>query len=379
MAVHFLGSDGATLGVEIELQIIDPETMDLTPRAQEVLLLCEKRGVGHVKAEIHQSMLEVDTRVSTDVKECRRCLESTLRGLYSVVDELGLLLSTSGTHPFQKWPERLIFPNERYVALQKKFRWLVKRMNVYGLHVHIGMSDSEKASRLTRSMYRFLPHLLALSANSPFWQGEDTGMQACRPSIMESFPTGGLPPYLESWTDLEHYYDTMMHAGAIRSIKDLYWYIRPNIEFGTIEFRICDAANSVPGIMALVAFIQNLVELVDRDPVRWRWDQKQHWLAPENHWIAARDGLSGVIATGPTGEKKQIAEEIYWLIDELAPIARSLNNYDELLYLKTILRQGNGAMRQREIYRETGSFSEVVKTCAQEFYSTGALSLATQK
>lgn len=377
MVLNFLGSDESTLGVEIELQLIDPETMDLTPRAQEVLSLCERRGVAHVKAEVHQSMLEVDTRVSTGVKECRRCLESTLSGLYGVVEDLGLILSTSGTHPFQKWPERLIFPNDRYVALQKKFRWLVKRMNVYGLHLHIGMSDCEKASRLSRAMYRFLPHLLALSANSPFWQGEDTGMQACRPSIMESFPTGGIPPYLENWSDLEQYYDTMLHAGNIRSLKDLYWYIRPNIEFGTIEFRICDAASSIHGIMALVAFIQNLVELVDRDPLKWQWDQKQHWLAPENNWIAARDGLSGVIATGPIGERKQIAEEIYWLIDELTPIARSLNNYEELSYLKTILRQGNGATRQREIYRETGSLSHVVKVCSEEFYSSGAFSLVS--
>lgn len=372
MALNFLGSDRSTLGVEIELQLIDPETMDLTPRAQEVLLLCERRGIGHVKAEVHQSMLEIDTNVSIGVKECRRCLESTLSGLYGVVKDLGLILSTSGTHPFQKWPERLIFPNDRYVALHKKFRWLIKRVNVYGLHLHIGISDGEKAARVSRLMYRFLPHLLALSANSPYWQGEDTGMQACRPSIMESFPTGGISPYFESWAELEQYYDIMIAAGAIKSLKDLYWYIRPNTEFGTIEFRICDAASSIHGIMALVAFIQNLSELVERDPVRWNWDRQHHWLAPENNWIAARDGLSGVICTGLGGEKKQIAEEIYELIEQLAPIARSQNNYEELLYLKTILQQGNGATRQREIFKQTGSLSDVVSMCAKEFYSSAS-------
>jgi len=364
MALEFIGSDGATLGVEVELQLIDPETMDLTPRAQEVLMLSEQRGIMHVKAEVHQSMLEIDTKVSADVKECRSCLETTLTGLYGVVDDLGLLLSTSGTHPFQKWPERLIFPNTRYMMLQKKFRWLVKRMNVYGLHVHLGISDGEKAIALSRAMFRFLPHLLALSANSPFWQGQDTGMQACRPSIMETFPTGGLPPYLENWAQFEHYYDTMTDAGAIKSPKDLYWYIRPNVEYGTIEFRICDAGNSINEVMAIVAFIQNLVEMVDRDPAKWKWDQKQHWIAPENHWIAARDGLSGVIVAG--GVKKQIAEEIYSLIEELAPIARSLNNYDELLYLKHILKRGNGAMRQRELFKQTRDLRDVVQMCAQE-------------
>lgn len=377
MSLNFLGSDRATLGVEIELQLIDPETMDLTPRAQEVLSLCEKRGITRVKAEIHQSMLEIDTKVSLDVKECRECLMTTLTGVYSVVEELGLILSTSGTHPFQKWPERLIFPNDRYMMLQKKFRWLVKRMNVYGLHVHVGVSSGDKAIALSRALNRFLPHLLALSANSPFWQGEDTGMQACRPNIMESFPTGGMSPYLENWANLELYCDTMYNAGFIKSLKELYWYIRPNLEFGTIEFRICDAANSLPGIISLVAFIQNLVEMVDRDPKRWQWDQKQHWIAPENHWIAARDGLNGVIAAGPSGQKKQIAEEIFWLLDELTPVARSLNNYDELMYLKTILKFGNGSTRQREIYRDSGSLFDVVKMCAEEFYSSGNFAATT--
>ncbi len=375
MALEFIGSDGATIGVEVELQIIDPMTMDLTPRAQEVLMLCEQRGISHVKAEVHQSMLEIDTKVSADVKECRKCLESTLSDLHGVTEDLGLLLSTSGTHPFQNWPERQIFPNARYMILQKKFRWLVKRMNVYGLHVHLGVSDGEKAMTLSRAMYRFLPHLLALSANSPFWHGQDTGMQACRPSIMESFPTGGLPPYLENWKQLELYFETMVHAGAVKSPKDLYWYIRPNIEFGTIEFRICDAGNSVQEIMAIVAFIQNLVEMVDRDPSKWKWDQRQHWVAPENHWIAARDGLEGVITAGASGEKKQISEEIYSLIDELSPIARSLNNYDELTYLKTILRHGNGAMRQREVFKETRDLAQVVKKCAEECRSGCSLFL----
>lgn len=370
MSLNFQGSPKATLGVEIELQLIDPETMDLTPRAQEVLALCEKRGVSHVKAEVHQSMLEIDTRISANVTECRECLTTTLSGLYSVVEDLGLRISSTATHPFQNWPERLIFPNERYVTLQKKFRWLLKRINVYGLHLHVGVSDGEKVVQLTRSMYRFLPHLLALSANSPFWHGEDTGMQACRPNIMESFPTGGLPPYLNSWRDLEMYVETMTHGGAIKSVKDLYWYIRPNLAFGTMEFRICDTANSVPAIMAIVSFIQNLVEYVGQNPELWRWDVRQHWLAPENHWIAARDGLNGVICAGSQGEKKQIAEEIFWLLDELTPIAKRLNNYDEMMYIKTILKTGNGAHRQREIYKETGSLQSVVKACAEEFHSS---------
>ncbi len=371
MSLHFFGSDQATLGVELELQLIDPETMDLTPRAQEVLALCERRAISHVKAEIHQSMLEIDTKVASDVKECQKCMEATLSSLYPIIDEFGLAIGACGTHPFQKWHERLLFPNPRYVNLEKKFRWLAKRMNVYGLHVHIGVSDADKVMALSLAMYRFLPHLLALSANAPFWHGENTGMLTARPNILQSFPTGGVPPFLENWSEFEHYFNTLAKGGAIKSPKDLYWYIRPNNSYGTIEFRICDAVNSVSDIMSIVALIQNLVEWVDKDLERWRWTKEQHWLLPENLLIAARDGFTGVISS--FGTRKQIADELYQLIEELSPIARSLNNYEELLNIKNILRKGNGAMHQRRIYAETGSLQEVVQMCTQELRSSISL------
>lgn len=367
MSLQFLGSNRATIGVEIELQIIDPHTMDLAPKAQEVLALCERRGISHVKAEIHQSMLEVDTKVATSVKECRECLQTTLMGLQSVMAELGLLLSTSGTHPFQNWTEREIFPSPRYFGLHKKFRWLVKRMNVYGLHVHVGTTDGEKALALTRSMVRFLPLLLALSANSPFWNGEDTGMQACRPNIIESFPTGGLPPYLESWNDFESYYETLFRARAIASVKDLYWYIRPSLSFGTVEFRICDAMSSMDEIMAIVALIQSLVQYVEDDFDRFPWDIKQHWVAPENNLIAARDGLRGIVVTDLKGTRNQIADEIYKLVDTVSPIAKSLDNYEELQYIKQILTKGNGAMQQRKIFAESQSLQKLVEIGSEDF------------
>lgn len=367
MSLQFQGSNRATIGVEIELQIINPLTMDLAPRAQEVLTLCERRGISHVKAEIHQSMLEVDTRVAMSVKECRKCLQTTLAGLQLVMEELELLLSTSGTHPFQNWSERQIFPSPRYFGLHKKFRWLAKRMNVYGLHVHVGMTDGKKALAFTRFMVRFLPLLLALSANSPFWNGHDTGMQACRPNIIESFPTGGLPPYLESWIDFENYYETLFRARAIASAKDLYWYIRPSLNLGTVEFRICDAMSSMNEIMAVVALIQNLVQYVEDHFDRFSWDIKQHWIAPENNLIAARDGLQGIIVTDLQGSRNQIADEIYKLVDTLSPIAKRLDNYEELQYIKQILAKGNGAMRQRKIFAETQSLQKVVEICSENF------------
>ncbi len=367
MPLHFQGTDRPSIGVEIELQIVDPITWDLVPRAQDILDLCKARGLTHVKAEIHQSMLEVDTRVSQDVKECRACLESTLTSLFSIAEELGLCISVSGTHPFQNWSERQIYPTPRYVGLHDKFRWLAKRMNVYGLHVHVGVSDAHKAIGISREVTRFLPHLLALSANSPFWHGEFTGMQACRPNIMESFPSGGIPPYLESWGDLEAYYETLMRAKVLTSPKDLYWYVRPNMQFGTIEFRICDAMSSLDDLMAIVALIQSLVVWLDSNEHAWGWDLKQHWIAPENLLIAARDGLQGMIVTDLSGTRKQIKGEVSTLVDKLIPLAQQLNGYDELLYVKTILKNGNGASRQKEIFKKSRSLPAVVEQCSKDF------------
>ncbi|MBS0637569.1 MAG: YbdK family carboxylate-amine ligase, partial [Verrucomicrobia bacterium] len=318
----------------------------------------------HVKAEVHQSMLEIDTKISTDVMECRECIETTLSGLFEITDELGLVISTSGTHPFQRWPERLIFPSPRYTMLQKKYRWLVKRMNVYGLHVHLGVESADEAMQLMRSMYRFLPHLMALSANSPFWGGENTGMQACRPSIMESFPTGGLPPYLESWDELERYCTVMEKSSAIRSLKDLYWYVRPNIEFGTIEFRVCDALSSIDEIIALVALMQNLIVMSKQNPTKWQWDQTQQWIAPTNHWIASRDGLAAIISNGT--EPRQISEELNNLVDELQETALQTNSVQELNYIKKFIKMGSGSSRQLACFRETNDLTKVVKMCANE-------------
>lgn len=369
MSLQFNGSDTTSIGVEIELQIVDPTTWDLTPKALEVLAQSAKQGLSHVKAEIHQSMLEVDTQVSRDVKECRACLQETLSGLVPIVEELGLRLSVSGTHPFQNWPDRQIYPNNRYLGLEDKFRWLVKRMNVYGMHVHVGVSSAEKAVRISAALTRYLPHLLALSANSPFWHGSYTGMQACRPNIIESFPSGGISPYLENWRDFEEYYDTLAHAKVISSPKDLYWYIRPNLTFGTIEFRISDAMASLDDLFAVVALTQTLVKWMDEDATSCTWDKKRHWIAPENILIAARDGLDGMIITDLSGTKKRIADEIHELVDTLSPLARQLHSYEELQHVKHIISHGNGATHQLNHFLETQSLQSVVSQSTMEFLS----------
>ncbi len=364
MPLEFIGSSKPSIGVEIELQILDPETLDLTPKAELLLDKCLSFGLERVKAEIHQSMVEVDSEISDDVKQCRKFLSSRIKKLNLMANQLGLQLAVLGTHPFQRWSDRLISNDDRYQNLHQKYQWLVRRMNVYGLHVHIGIKSGEQALRISTALVRYLPHLLALSANSPFWQGLDTGMQSSRVNIMESFPLAGIPHQFNHWSEFEHYCDTLGHAGAIRSIKDLYWFIRPNLKFGTIEFRICDALSSLDETMALVALIQSLVVFVSKNIEtnhhEWVWSKEQQWIAPENQWNAARDGLDGTITTDSGGQRQKISESILQLIEKLSPTAISLNCIEELHYINQIIINGNGAQRQRNVFKETKSLRDVV-------------------
>lgn len=370
MSLEFKGSSKPTIGVEIELQIIDPDSLDLIPKSELLLEKCQESGLDRVKVEIHQSMLEIDSEISYNVKQCRECLSSTIQRLNIFSINLGLQLAIAGTHPFQRWNDRIISNVDRYQDLHKKYQWLVRRMNVYGLHVHIGVKSGQHALAISNALSPYLPHLLALSANSPFWQGVDTGMQSSRVNIMQSFPFGGNPHSFNSWSEFEHYYETLKRAGAISSMKDLYWFIRPNLQFGTIEFRICDAMSSLDDTMAIVAMIQCMVvyfgEKIETNPEQFLWSKEQQWIAPENLWTAERDGLDGIITIN-SYKKQKIAESIQELITMLVPTAKKLNCFEELQHIEHIISYGNGAQRQLDIFNKTNSFREVVKASIREF------------
>lgn len=369
--MEFVGSPKPTIGVEIELQLIDPETRDLTPQSVRLLEICAQRGIDRVKAEITQSMIEIDSEISDTVRECRTHLERRITQLRSVTDELGIELSVSGTHPFQRWTERRIFPLDRYIYLLDKFKWLARRLTVYGVHVHVGVESGEKAIAISNALIPYLPHLLALSASSPFWESVDTGMHSCRAGVMESFPISGLPYYFPNWNEFEKYCEVLERAGAIASLKDLYWYMRPNPSFGTLEFRICDGMSTLTETMALVALIQALVVWVDEGLNKGTRSTSVHmqryWIAPENQWVAARDGIDAMIIVNEDGDRRSIADDLIRLVDELAPISRRLGSYEELMYLKEIIRHGTSSSRQRAVFHQTQSLQGVVDSLIREF------------
>jgi len=371
MVLKFIGSNKPTIGVEIELQVLNAETLDLAPQSELLIQKAIDIGLERVKPEIHQSMIEIDSEISCDIKECRTFLSSRGSLLGSIANELGLKLAISGTHPFQRWADRQFSPDIRYQNLHARYQWLARRMNVYGLHVHVGVKNGKMALAISNVLIKYLPHLLALSANSPFWQGLDTGMNSSRINIMDSFPFGGIPQQFKQWSEFEHYYETLSHIGIISSLKDLYWHIRPNLEYGTVELRICDAMSTLDETMSIAALFQTLVvyasEYLENQPNDWLWSPEQQWIAPENQWIAARDGLNGMIITDLQGNREKISESILQLIDTLSPTAKKLNCYEELQAISRIIINGNGAERQRNLFKDSQSLQEVVLNMSNEF------------
>jgi carboxylate-amine ligase len=238
VSLRFNPTQAMTLGVEIEIQIVDAATLDLAPGAP--IILEALRGADlHIKPELYQSMIEINTGICVDVPQVRDDLTRALAVLRATCEPLGFDLVSAGTHPFALYGESVMFPSERYRNLIDRNRWLTQRLLSFGLHVHVGMRDGEHAMAMMNAMLNYLPHLLALSASSPYWQGRDTGLASSRITLFEALPTAGHPCTMESWDAFEAVYRAMVRSRAITSIKDIWWDIRPHHDFGTVESRIC--------------------------------------------------------------------------------------------------------------------------------------------
>src|SRR4030095_4392213 len=299
--------------------------------------------------------------------------------LKEIAEPRGVEIAVFGNHPFHHWRELKIYPKARYFQILEKFQWLARRLTTFGLHVHVGMADGERTIAVSNALINYIPHLLALSASSPFWGGKDTGLASCRVAVFASFPTGGLPYFFVNWKEFQTCYEMLLSTGAIRSIKDIYWDIRPHFDFGTIEIRICDAVPTLKEALSLVSLIQSLVVWLDDQYQKGKRSRQIHmqryWLAPENKWQAARYGLEGQIVPPEVQERRPLREEIVRLLENLKPVAETLNCAEELLQVNDILKSGSSASRQRAVYYKTHSFDAVVRSLIQEFKEDRPLSV----
>jgi len=367
----FAPSPQSTVGVELELQILDRETGDLAPGAVRLLKACAEDGIQGPTAELMQSMIEVRTGVCNNVREVRQQLIPLLRDVRNIARSLGYELGFAGTHPFHKPTNSVVFPDDRYLRIQDRLVWLVSQRVVFGLHVHVGVSTGDEALGTMNLLVRYLPHLLALAANSPFWQGIDTGLSSSRVALYRLLPHAGVPRCFARWKDFRTYYRILRECETIASPKDIYWDIRPRPEYGTVEFRICDMPSTLATTLAVVALIRSLVisarRLLAERPQLQRGDVRRNWLAVENKWLATRHGLGATYIRTPAGKRRKLADEVAELLHRMMPIARETGDDVFLAAVQPVEKFETGAARQRRRYREAGNWTPLIQDMTRPF------------
>lgn len=370
MGIEFNASHGATLGVEWELQLVDAETKLLRQSAADVLAALPDLSGGDdnkIRHELMQSTIEVVTDPSETVQDAIADLATTMKRLADAAEARGMALTCSGAHPISDWRDATMAPSQRYAELVEEMQWLAWRLQTYGVHVHVGIRDREKVIPIVNALAGFLPHFLALTASSPYWIGMDTGLASCRSVVFGILPTAGPPHLLADWAEFEEYMATLLRAGTVQSIKEVWWDVRPHPDFGTVEVRMFDGLPTFREVSMAVALCQSLVQLFDQQLDRgYALPCPASWVVRDNKWRATRHGLDAILITDDTGSTAPLRDELYELINELSPIAERLGCREELAVASEILQHGASYERQRAIVSAGGSLEDVVAALITE-------------
>jgi carboxylate-amine ligase len=356
-----------TIGVEEEFQIVDPETWELRSHVSELLTASAPALGDQIKRELHQSIVEVGTRICADVSELEREVGRTRRELSQAAERVGLRIAAAGTHPFSRWKDQVISPGERYQNIVEELQQLARSLLIFGLHIHVAVPDRASTIELLNEARYFLPHLLALSTSSPFWQGRDTGLKSYRTTVFRRFPRSGIPDQFDSWSEYEEYVNMLVELHCIDDGKKVWWDLRPHPLFGTLEFRICDVPTSPRVTIALAALAQAIVVKLyrlRRSNLGFRIYPRA--LVEENKWRAARYGIDGrLIDFGKRQEvpMRDLAGELLAFVDD---VVDELGSRSALAYVHEILAEGTSADRQLRVYKETGDLRTVVQWLVEE-------------
>lgn len=341
--IPFTSSAPNTLGIELELQLIDPASSDLTAASDELLAQLANHPIAdRVKPEITRSMIELNSSVHEHPAGLLAEMREMRDALCTAADAIGVSVAGGGTHPFMRWQDRAIFDSPRFQYLAEMYGYLARQFTVFGQHIHLGVESGDAAIRQVRGLSPYVPHFIALSASSPYCEGVDTLYSCCRLNAVNNFPLSGhMPAEVDDWYRFEAHLAQLRQVGLAESIKDLYWDIRPKPEFGTVEIRVCDTPLTVERACLLAAFAQALSVLVARDP-----DPSQAaWLAyRSNHFQACRFGLHGSYVT-PEGERMRLADHLRGLMQRLMPIADELGTADMLAMLRDEIQRGGNDAR----------------------------------
>ena len=367
MSIAFRDSERSTVGLEWEVQIVDPKTLQLGHNAKWILAEVRRRGCSLVKGEMHQNMLEFVSRKRVSVAECAADMEEAIDAALPYAEELGVGLSGGGSHPFAHPSDQPVSETARYKELVERTRYWGRQMVIFGTHVHVGVEDRRKVGPIHNFLSAKIGHLLGVSAASPYWDGVDTGYADNRAMMFQQLPTAGLPMHLNSWSNLERIAGDLVRVGAIREYNEIRWDIRPSPGFGTIEVRACDSATNLAEIRAIAAFVHALVETASRelDAGRPLLSLPFH-LLETNKWRGARYGAHAELVESADGECAPLAETLPDLLAWIEPAAEFLGCAEDLAVVPDLIASP-AADRLRAAAGPDGDLKAVAAHALAEF------------
>jgi len=363
--IKFNSSPDPTIGVEIELQLIDKNNLNLKNVASKALHEVDKKFSDNIKHELMDSMIEINTNICQTIEDVEKDISKTFEHLENILENHNTLLNCTSLHPFALGKNQIVTDNPRYKRIMKDLQIVGKRFITQGLHVHIGINNCEKAILINNSLRTYLPLLLALSTSSPFYEGEDTGLHSYRTKIFEALPLAGMPDYLNDWNHFENLTEQLQNAGIINSVKDLWWDVRPHPGFGTVEIRVCDIPITYKAILCLVALIQALVVTLSKTDFA---SDTHIQILESNKWQAARYGLDGIFVDPKTIQKITIRKAIENLYTLVEPVVNSLGSTKYVNIIEEILNRGTGSTKQRKLYNSSKNFEYMLKSLRNLFY-----------
>src|SRR6516164_2839161 len=357
-----------TIGIEEEYQTIDPETRDLRSHIQMEMLSKAKLKIAEkVKPEMHQAVVEVGSKICSNIKEAREDMTNLRREMIGLAAENGLLLGSASTHPFADWKVQEIYPDERYHRVVEDMQLVARANLVFGLHVHVGIEDRNTAIHIMNSMRYFLPHILALSTNSPFWMGMETGFKSYRSKVFERFPRTGIPDVFANWADYETFINLLIKTNCIDNAKKVWLDIRPHPFFNTLEIRVCDIPMRLDETVAIAALVQATVAMLyDLHAANKSYRIYSRALIMENKFRASRYGVDGKLIDFGKEEEVPLRDLMKEYIELIGPAADELGSRREIDYIHEMLEMGTGADRQLRVYQETQDLKKVVDYIVSE-------------
>jgi len=351
-----------TLGVEEEYMVLDPKTHELKSHEQKIVHEGQKMIKDKVKAEMHQAVVEVGTDICTDIEEAHKDVSTLRKTISDIAGSLGFAIGASGTHPFSHWESQLITDHIRYNELVNELQEAARSNLIFGLHVHVGMESREMANHIANSTRYFLPHVYALSTNSPFWEGRKTGYKSFRTKVFDKFPRTGIPEAFESIEAYENFVKLLVKTNCIDNAKKIWWDLRVHPFFNTVEFRICDVPMTVDETIAIAALFQAIcAKIYKLRQQNMNFIQYPRPLINENKWRASRYGIDGHLIDFGKEEEVNTRALIYELLDFVDDVVDPLASRHRLSYVHKILEHGTGADRQLDVFEKTKNLVSVAE------------------